>query len=89
MNIPPTYLYLYLNSSDCSRRIKKNTDKGSFFGSLNVRGIKQLKILVPSKDILTKFEEHVRILRGKIETLNIENQKFIELRDSLIKKFIK
>ncbi len=89
VNIPPRYLYLYLNSSDCVKQIKKNTDQGSFFGSLNVRGIKQLKILVPSEDILNEFEKKARILRDKIELLNIENQKLIEIRDLLIKKLIK
>lgn len=89
IDIPPTYLYLYLNSSDCAKQIKKNTDQGSFFGSLNVRGIKQLRILVPNKEILNKFEEQARVLREKIEILNIENQKLIELRDLLIKKLIK
>lgn len=89
VDIPPTYLYLYLNSSDCAKQIKKNTDQGSFFGSLNVRGIKQLKILVPSEEILNEFEKQARVLREKIELLNIENQKLIEIRELLIKKLIK
>ncbi|NFT08356.1 hypothetical protein FDF26_15050 [Clostridium botulinum] len=89
ISVPPTYVYLYLNSEDCARQIKKNTDKGSFFGSLNVRGIKQLKILMGEESIIEKFEDKMREVRKKIEMLNIENQKLIEIRDLLIKKLIK
>lgn len=86
--ITPTFLYLYFNSSDIATQIKKNTDQGSFFGSLNVRGIKQLKIIKPEERLVKLFEEKSRVIRKKIELLNIESQNLIEVRDLLIKKLI-
>lgn len=87
--LPPTWFYLYFTSMIVQSQIKRNTDKGSFFGSLNVRGIKQLKVLIPNKEIIVNFEKIVRPIREKIEVLNTENQKLEELRDLLIKKLIK
>jgi type I restriction enzyme, S subunit len=87
--IPPTWFYLYFRSNIVQAQIKRNTDKGSFFGSLNVRGIKQLRILIPIREIVETFEKKVRPLREKVELLNIENQRLEEIRDLLINKLIK
>jgi type I restriction enzyme, S subunit len=85
----PTFLYLFFNSSDLKTQIKKKTDQGSFFGSLNVRGIKQLTIIKPDEKNMTLFEEKARIIRRKIELINVENQYLFDLRDLLISKLFK
>jgi type I restriction enzyme, S subunit len=87
--ISPTWFYLYFTSKTIQSQIKRNTDKGSFFGSLNVRGIKQLQILVPKREIIVEFEKQAKPIRDKIELLNEEIQKLEEIRDLLINKLIK
>ena len=47
--IPPIYLYYFFMGEDMKAQIQSNTDNGAFFDSLNVRGIKELKLLMPPK----------------------------------------
>lgn len=86
-DVPACFLYYFFTSSDIARQIKMNTDLGSFFRSLNVRGIKELKIILPPKNmyaILNKFEDYVSPLRSKIELLAQENLELTKLRDWLL-----
>lgn len=83
-NINPTYLFYVFRGMDMKRQIRKNTDSGSFFTSLNVRGIKELHVVRPPKELEIKFEQFSHSIRRKRETNNLENQKLVELRDWLL-----
>ena len=83
-SISPTYLYLAFNGEDMRRQILWNTDTGSFFKSLNVKGIKLLYISRPNNDIEERFERLVLPMRRKREKIQIENEKLAELRDWLL-----
>jgi hypothetical protein len=50
-DIPDLFLYYFITGSDFTVQIKVNTDSGSFFGSLNVRGIKELCVTLPFNDL--------------------------------------
>jgi type I restriction enzyme, S subunit len=82
--IKPTYLFYYFGSIDIKCQILKNTDVGAFFKSLNVRGIKKLKVIFPQDNILLEFEKKTRPLRRLIENNILENQRLSELRDWLL-----
>ena len=84
--IPPFFLYYFFKSPDFSVQMRANTDSGAFFGSLNVRGIKQLLLTVPpaSSDILKRFDSIVEPMRRKIESLQLENEELTRLRDWLL-----
>ncbi|MFC2062672.1 restriction endonuclease subunit S [Chloroflexota bacterium] len=87
LKVPPVYLYYFFNSSDIRGQIKVNTDSGSFFGSLNVKGIKELVITTPDEqcyDVLSKFEEIASPMREQIESTAQENFKLTRLRDWLL-----
>lgn len=86
-SIPPCFLYYFFTSRDMDRQIKANTDTGSFFGSLNVRGIKELLLALPPKNqqtILDNFEYHVLPVRRKIEVCAQEIFELTRLRDWLL-----
>lgn len=84
--IPAFFLYYFFKSPDFAVQMRANTDSGAFFGSLNVRGIKQLLLTVPpaDSDILKKFDSMVEPMRRKIECLQLENEELIKLRDWLL-----
>ena len=84
--IPPFFLYYFFKSPDFSVQMRANTDSGAFFGSLNVRGIKQLLLTVPpaNSDILKRFDSIVEPMRRKIESLQLENEELTKLRDWLL-----
>jgi len=83
-NISPTFLYYSFQGAEMERQIKLNTDTGSFFKSLNVRGIKELFIVRPHKELEEKFEEFALSHRRKRESNSKQNQKLTELRDWLL-----
>ena len=78
--IKPTFLYYTFQGAEMERQIKLNTDTGSFFKSLNVRGIKELLVVRPPKYFEEKFENISR----KRELNSFQNQKLAELRDWLL-----
>ena len=84
--VPPFFLYYFFKSPDFSVQMRANTDSGAFFGSLNVRGIKQLLLTVPpaNSDILKRFDSIVEPMRRKIESLQLENEELTKLRDWLL-----
>ncbi|CAL2105660.1 type I restriction enzyme, S subunit [Tenacibaculum sp. 190524A02b] len=82
--IEPTFLYYTFKGAEMERQIKLNTDTGSFFNSLNVRGIKELLVVRPPKDLEEKFEQITLPQRRKRELNQKENQKLAELRDWLL-----
>ena len=86
ISIPAFFLYYFFKSPDFSVQMRANTDSGAFFGSLNVRGIKQLLLTVPpnDSDILNKFDSLVEPMRRKIELLQVENMELTKLRDWLL-----
>lgn len=84
--IPPFFLYYFFKSPDFSVQMRANTDAGAFFGSLNVRGIKQLTLTIPpdGSNILSKFDAIVEPMRRKVEALQLENEELTKLRDWLL-----
>ena len=71
--ISASYLVEYLLSDYGKKEIAGNLDVGTIFDSLNVKGIKKMKILVPPNDILEKFEKIARPLRKIMEKNAYEN----------------
>ncbi len=88
LKIPPTYLLEFL-LSDCGRKeITKNTDQGTIFNSLNVKGIRKISILRPEDKVLTRYDGITRPLRKKIEFNNNETDFLATIRDTLLPKLM-
>ena len=88
ISISSSYLFLAFRGLDMKRQIAWNTDKGAFFTSLNVKGIKKLYVLRPIKTIEENFEKMVSGIRKKRELIQIQNQQLSELRDWLLPMLI-
>jgi type I restriction enzyme S subunit len=88
MSVTPTYLFRYLLSSYGLREIDRQTDHGTVLNSLNVKGIKKIRILLPSINLMNEFEEIARHLRAKVEINNIENNVLSGIRDSMLPKLM-
>ncbi|WP_443939463.1 restriction endonuclease subunit S [Pedobacter sp. MW01-1-1] len=84
LNINPTYFFLSFRGYDIQKQIKSNTDQGAFFKSFNVKGIKKLNFIIPSKEIEIEFEKIAFNLRRKRELNLKENQELAKLRDWLL-----
>jgi len=86
--VTPTYLFRYLFSKHGVNQILSLTDQGTILNSLNVKGIKKIRIIVPPKDVLKEFDRLVRPLREKVEKNNSENLNLTQIRDSILPKLI-
>ncbi|MEP5940309.1 restriction endonuclease subunit S, partial [Maribacter dokdonensis] len=84
VKINPTFLYYTFQGAEMERQIKLNTDTGSFFKSLNVRGIKELLLVRAPKHLEDKFEDISLKHRRQRELNSLQNQKLSELRDWLL-----
>lgn len=87
VSVPAMFMWYFFQSPEMQRQIRNNTDSGSFFGSLNVIGIKSLKFVLPTSEnmgLLDLFHAHVEPLRRRAETLQEENLELMMLRDWLL-----
>ena len=84
ISISEYLLCYFFSSSDCDKQIRQNTDQGSFFQSLNVKGIKKLNLTIPPKEIQEKFDSLVGKIRLQIESNHKENEELTKLRDYLL-----
>lgn len=86
--ISSIYLFRYLVSSHGKNQILFLTDQGTILNSLNVKGIKKIKIIVPPDDILKSFGELILPLREKVELNVLENETIAQIRDSILPKLM-
>lgn len=86
VNVDPIFMYYFFASSDMKAQIKTNTDTGSFFGSLNIRGIKQLIMPIPPEksEIMNRFIDIVHPIRENLEMVALQSQELSKLRDWLL-----
>ena len=88
IKITPAYLIRYLFSEYGEKEIQKNIDVGTIFNSLNVKGIRKFKMLIPNPEIMYKFETLARPLRKAMENNVYENLCLSEIRDALLPKLM-
>ena len=66
-NVNPWYLRCFFKSLYMQEQILNNLDQGSFFMSFNVRSIKKLQVLIPSKKMMDKFTAAIEPQLKQIE----------------------
>ena len=62
--------------------------EGTVFGSINRKALETLKILIPTNDIISKFEAIVASMDQQILTLHLESENLKILRDTLLPKLM-
>lgn len=62
--------------------------EGTVFGSINRKALETLKILIPTNDIISKFEVIVASMDQQILILHIESENLKILRDTLLPKLM-
>lgn len=88
VKIPPSFLIQYLKSPHMLKEVKKKIDAGAIMGSLNVKSIYVLKVLLPDANILKQFSDRVSKLRNKMNILYLQNTHLKQIRDLLIPQLI-
>jgi len=81
------FMYQFLNSGYFKNKLLTMAS-GSAQPNFGPIHLKQIKLLVPSKEILNAFDKLVNPVYEKIITLKSENQKLATLRDLLLPKLM-
>jgi type I restriction enzyme S subunit len=84
----PTALLEVLLSSAMKDETTRRKDSGTILDALNVRSIPRLRFVRGTHDVLSLFEDSVRPLRARMETLLAESRNLSCLRDLLLPKLI-
>jgi type I restriction enzyme, S subunit len=87
-DIPPSFLIQYLLSPHMQEEVLKKQDFGAIMGALNVRAINKLTIIVPNKDLLTKFELIVGKIRFNLWNLVLQDELLTTARDRLLTRLM-
>lgn len=82
------YFITVLLSQHMRRQILQNTDEGTILGALNVKNIPKLLFPIFESSVLAQLEETLFPLRKQIEFNSLQNQRLIQLRDSLLPKLM-
>ena len=86
--VGPTYLIEYLLSPLMEREIQVKKDAGSIMDSLNVKGIVRLSVPVPTKALMSRFEEIARPMRRDVEVTTVVVRNLRATRDLLLPRLI-
>ena len=84
-NLSSEFIYLYLKNLD----FNSLGSTSSIVTAINSRIIKDLKIVVPEKEILEKFDKKIKSLFEKIKNNSEQIQTLSKTRDILLPKLMK
>lgn len=62
--------------------------EGTVFGSINKNDLKDIKVILPAEDILSKFDNLVSMFDQEYKVLDKESRNLISIRDSLLPKLM-
>jgi type I restriction enzyme S subunit len=83
----PNYIWSFLISKEFDD-MKNNLSNGTTMEGINNDGINRIKIIIPKKEILSKFENTINNFYEEIQFLQIQNNKLADLRDLLLPKLM-
>jgi type I restriction enzyme S subunit len=83
-NFYPEFLYLYLKTY----RWEQLGSTSSIVESINSQMIKQMSLMVPSKDLLNKFQNTIEPYFQKVKHNQIQLKNLVTLRDTLLPKLM-
>jgi len=81
------YLYLFINSNSF-HKVKNTLVQGAVQEATTNETIKQIKLVVPSKEIISEFNQKIDSIMRKIFKNKNENQTLAALRDLLLPKLM-
>ncbi len=85
---PKYYTYCYYKLRSLLHEIGKFNDEGTVFGSINKKDLSELKVTIPSINIIDKFQNEVNQLDLKIIINTKEINTLINLRKGLLPKLM-
>ncbi|WP_227430513.1 restriction endonuclease subunit S [Psychrobacter sp. I-STPA6b] len=85
---PDWYTYTYYKINFLMSEIKKFNNEGTVFGSIGKNDIGNIKVTIPSDDVIESFEKIVKPMNDKIIKNSYQIQTLENLRDTLLPKLM-
>ena len=85
---PDFHSYTYYKLRSLMQQIKQFEDNGSVFGSIGKDDFKKLEDVIPSNEIISKFQNEVKPSDDKIYLNTIQIKQLTQLRDALLPKLM-
>ncbi len=82
------YSYTYYKLRSLMQQIKQFEDNGSVFGSIGKEDFKKLENIIPSEELIFKFQHRAKSFDDKIYTNTIQIKQLTQLRDALLPKLM-
>jgi len=87
--VDPLVIYYFLKSDEVVNELQTLAESRSgTFPQITFQQIKNLKMIVPTEDILKQYTKSLRALSSQIRHNNNENKRLADIRDSLLPKLI-
>ncbi|OOR18830.1 restriction endonuclease subunit S [Bacillus cereus] len=81
------YVFLYLNSKQITDYLITR-HAGSTQQYISLTELRKIPLVLPSEEIITKFNNFVESIFKQIQELKLQNETLIEIRDTLLPKFM-
>lgn len=88
VRISPYYLYYLLSSNEYQNKIENSVTGTTGMLMLNISVVRRFKIPVPNKEDIDYFDSIAKVCMDKITINTLENEKLIELRDTLLPRLM-
>lgn len=82
------YSYTYYKMRSLMNQIKQFEDNGSVFGSIGKEDFRKLKNVIPSKDLIYKFQNEIKANDDKIYSNTTQIKTLTQTRDALLPKLM-
>jgi type I restriction enzyme S subunit len=84
----PTFLIEYLLSPYMKNEVNLQKDCGTIMDSLNVKGMVKLRVMIPTRAVMRRFEAVARPIRRRGEMAVDQNANLHRMRDLLLPKLV-
>lgn len=82
------YLYFYLSSSDGQARLSSLKTGSTNMTMLNISLLRNLKVVLPNKNLLSSYSKYIRIIFGEKNALEEKNRTLKTTRDLLLPRLM-
>ncbi len=82
------YTYTYFKMRSLMGEIKQFNNEGTVFGSISKSDFQLLKITIPPRNIIDKFQKEVKPIDDKVIENTIQIRTLEKLRDTLLPKLM-
>lgn len=80
--------FVYYTMKALKPKLDMYNGEGTVFGCINRESLNNMEIMIPSKELLVKFEQNVSVLDAEVSNRSNENRKLTNLRNLILPRLM-